>query len=53
MDRLEELMMTMVGCNKSDMQPSDDKFSQDELLALIVDAQYQIALMQIGENPDE
>lgn len=52
MDRLEELMMTMVGCNKSDMQPAD-KFSQDELLALIVDAQYQIALMQIGETPDE
>lgn len=52
MDKLEDSMMAMVGCNKSDMQ-SADGVSQDELLALIVDAQYQIALMQIGESPDE
>lgn len=52
MDKLEELMMTMVGCNKSDMQPADE-LSQEELLDIIVDMQYQIALMQIGESPDE
>lgn len=52
MDKLEELMMTMVGCNKSDMQPTDG-LSQEELLDIIVDMQYQIALMQIGETPDE
>lgn len=52
MDKLEDSLMAMVGCNKSDMQ-SVDGLSQDELLDIIVDMQYQIALMQIGESPDE
>lgn len=54
MDDIAKKLAALNGLTQDDIgAPTDDKLSQDELLALIVDAQYQIALMQIGETPDE
>lgn len=54
MDNMTQKLAALNGITLDDLGTrTDDKLSQDELLALIVDTQYRIALMQIGESPDE